>query len=334
MKELQKLGLYEGPPIGRRNKDEIKNIDEFWNHYIHLLNKELYKYEWELPDTCDECTWEMTLIHEGKALFMIDPDDNLPRSVKLLESNIQTIYKYPKEGFGWALNYNKPVILYVPGEGIESAKARGVNGVVVYANRLHYPNFFYLESQAARMAESTRAMDVALENLKTPYIVATDKNNLKTIKDAIKEKRNNNDAIILSADILQNGELPLEVYPLGTTPQVLDAMWQHYYNIEEETRCRQGLKGNPAPDKKERMITGEVEANDAVTYVNDDIGLLTRQEGVDIINELFAEYLDKPVSVSSRFQSIQEEYDAEGSENDSDNQNVSRETSEGGEQNE
>lgn len=277
MQYLTTLGIMPQPPVGRRNKNEIKNLDEYWNQYIHLLNREIYKYVWTLPETCDPRNVELQLIHYGKCLFGLNKKDEL-LSLQWNPSNIQTIYGYPKEGHGWALGYEEPYIVYVPGESIEVARLKKARGVICYANDLHWPTFLYLEQQAYRLTEVIRAMDVAQENMKTPYIIACDKNNIATIKTAIAEKKNNNDAILLSADILTNGELPIEVYPIATTPQVLDSFWQHYYNIDEETRARQGLNGNPAPDKKERMITGEVEANDSVTYVNDDIGLKTRQE--------------------------------------------------------
>lgn len=311
MNYLAQVGIMPQPPVGRRDKDKIKNLDEYWNQYINLLNKEIYKYEWTLPPTCDPRTAELQYIHYGCCLFGLKDETKELLTLQFNPSNIQTLYGYPLEGYGWALGFKQDFIVHVPGNSTDVSKSRGVNGIVGYANDLHWPTFFYLEQQAYRLAEVVRATDVALENMKTPYIVATDKNNLKTIKDAIADKRNNNDAILLSADILQNGELPLEIYPIATTPQVLDAMWQHYYNIEEETRTRQGLNGNPAPDKKERMITGEVEANETVTYVNDDIGLKNRKETCELINEIFADELNGfKCDVKSRFQEVQkEEYD-------------------------
>lgn len=294
------------PPVGRRNKEEFQNIWEYWNIYMNLLNRELYKYEWELPETCDWRFFELSLIHYGTALFAYDKDKKEFYTLHANPTDVQTMYGYYKKASGWAWNYRKDFKVYIPGTPMSVAKET-VNGVLGYNNDLHYPSFFYLEQQAARLCNTTRAIDVAVENMKTPYIIACDKNNVDTIKDAITDKKNNHEAIIISDNLLANGDLPIEVYPIATQPEVLTKFWENYYNVEEYTKQLQGFDSNPSADKRERLLTSEVESNDSVTFVNDDLGLKTRQELCDLVNEIFADKLDKPISVKSRLQDIQKE---------------------------
>lgn len=274
------------PPKGARalrNIPEWENEEEFQDTYMRFMNQELLRYTYEgLPETCDQRFLDLSFIHYGKA--MIAMDGKVPVTLHTNPYDQMNMYGYFRRATGWAWNgYNKQFEVYVP--GTDKTKFNG-NAVIGYDNPMRYPYHFYLTHLTERYMRSQRAIDMTIENLKTPYIIKAPEEQVETVKAAIKKKNDNHGYIVLPETMNVIGE-GIEIWPSATSPQVVTEMWNHFYNTENLGRENRGITTNPSPDKRERQITAEVSANDMITNINSEYRYQERVKFFDLVNEFF-----------------------------------------------
>lgn len=300
------MWIYDGlnmpcPPRGQRalrNIPEWENEEEFQDTYFRFVNQELMRYDWDgLPETCDARFLELSFIHYGKAMIARDGE-----KVVTLHTNPydqMNMYGYFRRATGWAWNgYTNEFEVYVPGTDPKLFKGDAVIG---YDNPTHYPYHFYLTHLTERYMRAIRAIDTTIENLKTPYIITCPEDRVETVKAAIKKKKSNHEVIILSEGLNSLGQ-DIQVFPQGTTPAIASEMWKHFYNIDNLGKENRGINSNPAPQKMERELTSEVNANNMITSINAEYRLLEREKFALLVNEC----LGLSITVSDRFAEYQE----------------------------
>lgn len=287
------VGFFGGDKIKNRKKAaQLMNNREFMNCFINLYNLATDTFKWNnLPDTCDERFLEMMLMM-GNACMRYDENEGF-QTLGFMSKEFN-IYGNPISGsaFGYSGGF-KPCTLYIPG-----ADNTGVNTVMCRDNITGYPLINYIESYAARLADTKRSMDVIVKTLKRPFIIVCEESQKETV-ERVFEKLDDNEAAIVAASSL-NPDI-LQVLQTGASPETLDAFWQHYTNLENQIKNILGMSNGTNLDKKERLLVDEVNAGSEQTDDNLSIRLRQREKFCEQVNDAFGLDISVEVNASREF---------------------------------
>lgn len=320
------LDIYKGVPIPKnltqKKMAKFNNNIEYMNQLVDLINSSLNIFKWEgLPETCNERFLELSFLLRGCALMVKDENGNI-MNLAAIPSSGYNIYGELTTAFGYGLNgFNKEYKLFIPGSDEAENLAKPAGGYVnneeamaVFGrdNAMTYPYINYLITAAKRISDIRRAQDVILQNLKTPVIITCDDAQLSTVKAILEDRENNQSAIV------SNGKLPIQSFNIWDThanPQTLTTVWEHYKNVKADICETIGIYSNPAPDKKERLIVDEVNANNDSTELSIDKRLHYRQKFAEECNEFLGTnisvYIDKDIINEDNSENIENKEDDE-----------------------
>ena len=158
--------------------------------------------------------------------------------------------------------------------------------VIMYDNNGRYPIYLDILQYCERMGQVTRTIDINVEQQKTPRIWLTRSDKEKSIKDLV----NNVDAYaetVISYDDLNLDETQAVLSP---APYVADKLQDTKESIYNEFLRLIGV-ASLTEQKKERLITDEVQASQGGTIASRFSRYEPREKAVKQINEKFGEYL-------------------------------------------
>ena len=251
------------------NKIEtMKAIENKHNIYERFLNIALNRFKWEnLPIGLDSEDLEMMLISKGQVMAFNHP---------ILGLTILPCYGKLDYNI-----YNKPVAFEVYGYNFHDT-VNIDDGVRIKNNSRCYSELEMLEIFSHRMNEIEQIQDVNLFQQSIPFIVAGDEKNKLTIKNLISSIKEHKLAIWIKKGLSLTSEDVLNT----TSPFILDKLQDHKKAIENEFLTYLGIN-NANTDKKERLITSEVEANNEFINMNIDDMYDMRVRAVEEINKMF-----------------------------------------------
>ena len=273
---------------------ELQNHIEFRNYFERYFLLAQNRFKWSgLPDSCDSRFIERMMLLCGKVLIA-DIGGSLV-ALGAANSGEINIHGWPIRCYGWGLNgYNHDFRVYVPGADDSLLTATSITGykaaskpeaVVMYDNPDQYPYVMYILRAAYRMANIMRASDVAVETLKTPYIVTCDEENRKTVEEVMRQRRDNVATIIALKGAFS--EENFRVWPTPVAPDTLSNLWSMHCNLDSEILLQLGKNANSQSDKRERLIVPEVNADNGVRRANIEVQLEWRKKGCEWVNKTF-----------------------------------------------
>lgn len=291
------LNYWGQMPLDRRmSKKKFakwNNNVEFQNHFENYFQLAQGMFTWRgLPDTCDARFMERCLLLYGRA--MIAKVDGSYLTLGAANGAGINVYGYPIKGYGWGLNgYNKEFALYVPGADDSPALRNASDGrtgpgapeaVVCYDNVDQYPYVQYVIQAAARMSDLLRSCDVAVQNLKSPYIISCAESDLNNMRQALEQKDENVAAILTGKGFSAEN---MHIWPTNVQPEVLKVFWEQYRNIEAQLLETLGINANDNTDKAERLLVDEINANNETVAHNMDKRLRWRKIFCRQVNDVF-----------------------------------------------
>lgn len=276
-------GIYNVLPTDKTKKQLAKHQNnlEFQNVFMTLSNMCLNIFEWKgLPDTCDPRLMEFALLYRGFMAFYRDNAGNI-WSYSAGPGGELTKYGYPNKGYLYALNGTvEQCQFYWP--FMDNTNA---NGVLCLDSKLHYPFINYIVRGAERVSDAKRAIDVALQNAKRPYIFSGTEEQCATIKSIYNDIANNEPYIIVDDSTINTVKpTSLNTYP-NATP--IKDLWDVYKNVYADVLETMGIQVNDQSDKKERMTIQEVSGNLSLVKRTQDFRLEERQAFCERVNEAF-----------------------------------------------
>lgn len=154
--------------------------------------------------------------------------------------------------------------------------------------------------------------NLALQNL--PFIVSTDAKNKNKMEDIISKILNNEIVIYTDADITQ----ALNVLQTAS-PLIIKDLYDYKVQRENELLTYLGLNNNPY-EKKERLVTDEVNSNNQVIDYNDEI----QEDSIVNFFKDISEVLGVNIEIENLYDMTKEETptakDKEGEQDDKDNE--------------
>ena len=266
---------------------QVMNDLTYIDYYTRLKEYAINTFEWiGLPETVDARYLELVLCEKGKICFFKDEIVGF-MALPVNEYGQLNVYNYPTEHQIYAVNgYNK-------NRNIEDS-------VTIYNNFLRLPTILTLSLYAERLAKIQRTIDVNVNACKTPYIIIATENQRLALDNAFREIDENKPVIVFSTEMNMDNIKALDL----KTPYVSDKLTLLKHDVWNEAMTFLGIE-NSNTDKKERMVTDEVNSNDGQIEASRFNMLDARLEACKKINKMFS--LD--ISCKFRNDNIQKAYE-------------------------
>ena len=211
---------------------------------------------------------ELCLYNTGRACFV--KDDKLGYlALNANPSDKLNVYQLPEKIQAWSVGYTKTFEFD--------------DTVFIMNNELMLPTRATIELFAYRLYETERTIDVNLKGQKTPVLLEGDKKTMLTLKNAYMQYDGNIPFIFGSKTF----ELGSKINALKTdAPYLIDKLELHKHEIWNECLTFLGID-NANTDKKERLITDEVESNNEIIKYYLNCFYKTRKKACDDINDKY-----------------------------------------------
>lgn len=211
---------------------------------------------------------EQVLFDMGRGCFVKDPELGF-MVLNVNPSDKLNVYNLPTKVNAWSFGYNKQFnlddIVYIMNNSIEKPT---VETISLFAYRLY---------------DTERVTDTNLNAQRTPVLLECDKNTLLSLKNAYMKYEGNEPFIYGNKAY----DLNNRITAVNTqAPYLLDKLDIHKHQIWDDALTFLGID-NANTDKKERLITDEVESNNQLVNNYLNCFYKTRKLACDMINEKF-----------------------------------------------
>ena len=252
---------------------------EMYKRQFMTLAENVFEYE-NLPEFIDVSYMNKILVRQGSIAFFYD-------------DVLQEVVALPYTNMGKLDIYGRPTSIMVRAlNGKYYRKLNPGEFIIMYDNNGRYPIYMDILQYAERMGQVTRTMDINVEQQKTPRVWLTRADKEKSIKDLL----NNVDAYsesIIAYDDINLDETQCILQP---APYVADKLQDTKENVYNEFLRLIGV-ASVTEQKKERLITDEVQASQGGTIASRFSRYQPREKAIKLINEKFGEYLKEEIKV-------------------------------------
>ena len=252
----------------------VKNNRTYIQYFNRLKEFAISTFEWKnMPNTIDTRFLELTLFEDGQAVFFYD--DVL--GYLCLQTTINgrlNVYRIPLKRRAYATNgYQKNL--------------DDKNSVIIYNNLIRTNSILDVEMFAQRLYNLDRAIDVNANAQKTPILIQCTENERLTMVNLYKEYDGNSPVIYGNKNLDIKGLTVLRT----DAPYVADKLYTLKSQYWNEALTYLGI-ANINTQKKERMITDEVNRNMGGVVASRFSRLEARKQACKLINEMFGLNID------------------------------------------
>lgn len=242
----------------------------FTQYYYDLTLLVLSRIGYEnLPNNINEKWIEKYLFSEGDCMFF--KDDTLGYMVAKCSERELNHYDEPVYLTPTASNYHKTRAYKV-----------GEECVLIRNNDLSIPTELKVRLFAWRLAEITRTQEININAQKTPLLIKCSDKQKLTLKNVYAQYNGNEPVIFADKNLDFNG---LEVLKTDA-PIVFDKLQQQKHQVMNEFLTLIGIN-NANQEKKERLVTDEVIANNEEIETFFNSMFKAREQAINEINKLF-----------------------------------------------
>lgn len=251
------------------------NLQErnFGRIFHEFTNLALNRFKWEnLPKGLESRHIEKALFEYGQCAFVDDP-----------ELGILCLGCSNTNGYN---PYGDPTHVVLTGVGYSKIFEIGEVERILNNDTL-LPTKFHVEYYTNKIYEIDKAIYKNLKQQKRPYIIATTKDNQLTMKNIIKQVKEDVEEIYVDERITNGGKVGAEVLNVNA-PYLIDKYQQHKNDLMCEFLTLMGLNNSNANNgKKERLLVDEVNVNNGEILMNLDVDYKNRLDACKRINERF-----------------------------------------------
>lgn len=290
-------------------RDAMLLNNQTYVDYLERMKKIcLSIFEWEnLPASMNARFLEMCLYYNGQAALLYDDEYGYVNTM-CADGGYINIYGLPTELNCYSYRFNQRRSLYMTDTGEE----KGKECILVMNNYERVPTRATIELFAYRLAEAQRTADVNIKAQRTPILITTDQKQFFTLKKMYEEYDGNTPAIFADKNVIT----PDALKSLKTdAPFIAQDIMDYKREIWNEFLTFMGISN--LSEKRERMISNEVDSNNELINLNLQALLIPRKEACKQFNEKYGLMGDKAIDVKIRsdlynivkqFESITDDY--------------------------
>jgi hypothetical protein len=260
--------------VGKRAKIDSEvtrlNLLTYLQYYNKFKSLAMSIFKWNnLPNTIDERYLELQLFEKGQVLFFYD----------------EVLGHLTLPFVGERLDiYNEPTTRRVHSPNGYQNVLNAHNSVIIYNNYIHTSSTDLIELYSKRLSNIERTIDVNLESLKTPVIITCTETQRLTLLNLMQETRANTPFIFGDESLKLNDSIT--VLDLNATYHA-DKLQVLKTQLKNELLTELGIS-NGSFNKKERMLSAEVELNTGDINAQKYTRLGVREIACNQINEMFS----------------------------------------------
>lgn len=263
--------LLEFKSVAKRLND-LTYTDYFYR--LMLLARSMF--EWSgLPNGIDQKWIEKYLFTEGVCVFFNDPEKGFMVAKTVLDGQLN-YYDEPTTVRAYGTNY----------EGT-SHLLNNVDCVLIRNNEDMIPTSYTIQLFATQLTRISRVIDVNINSQKTPILIKCSDKEKLSLKNVYSQWNENEPVIYGTRD------LDIEKFEVLRTdaPVVFDKLQIQKHEIWNECMTFLGIN-NANTNKRERLITDEVMANNELVDLSAKVMLETRKRACEQINKIFGTNID------------------------------------------
>lgn len=290
-------------------RDAILMNNDTYVDYLERMKKIcLSMFEWvNLPDSMNARFLEMCLFYNGQAALLYD-DELGYLNTMAADGGYINIYGLPTEIQCYSYRFNQRRSLFMTDTGEE----KGKECILVMNNYERIPTNATICLYAYRLAQADRTCDVNISSVRTPMLITTDQKQYFTLKKTYEQYEGNSPVIFADKNLIT----PDSLKAIKTdVPFLCNDIMQYKREIWNEMLTFLGIQN--LSEKRERLITGEVDSNNELLNLNLQSLLIPRKEACKQFNEKYGLMGDKAIDVRVRsdlynvvkqFESITDDY--------------------------
>lgn len=273
-------------------RDAILLNNETYVDYLERMKKIcLSIFDWQnLPASMNARFLEMCLFYNGQAA-MLYKDDIGYINTMAADGGYVNLYGLPTEINCYSYRFNEKRSLYTVDIGAEKDE----ECILVMNNYERIPTAATIQLFCYRLALADRCLDTNLNALRTPILITTDQKQYFTLKKMYEEFDGNTPAIFADKNLIS----PDALKAIKTdAPVLLGDILQYKREIWNEFLTFIGLQN--LSEKKERLISNEVDSNNELINMNLQALLIPRKEACKQFNEKYGLAGEKAIDVKVR----------------------------------
>ncbi len=273
-------------------RDAIIMNDQTYIDYLERMKKIcLSMFEWvNLPTSMNARFLEMCLFYNGQGALLYSDDYGYINTM-CADGGYINIYGLPTELNCYSYRFNERRSLYMTDTGEE----KGKECILVMNNYERIPTTVTVSLFAYRLAEAQRTADVNIKAQRTPILITTDQKQYFTLKKMYEEFDGNTPAIFADKNLISSDALKA----LKTdAPFLCNDIMEYKREIWNEFLTFMGIQN--LSEKRERLITGEVDSNNELLNLNLQALLIPRKEACRQFNEKYGLSGEKAIDVKVR----------------------------------
>ena len=290
-------------------RDAILMNNRTYNDYLDRMRKIcLSMFEWvNLPDSMNARFIEQCLYYQGQAALLYDKDYGYLNTMAS-DGGYINIYGLPTEIMCYSYRFNQRRSLYTTDVGEEKDK----ECILVLNNYDRVPTSYTISLFCYRLAEAQRTIDTNVKAHRTPVLITTDQKQYFTLKKMYEEYDGNTPAIFADKNVIT----PDALKTLKTdAPMVIKDIMDYKREIWNEFLTFMGISN--LSEKRERMVTNEIDSNNELVNLNLQALLVPRKEACKQFNEKYGLMGEKAIDVKVRsdlynivkqFESVTDDY--------------------------
>ena len=294
-------------------KDYMYINDDTYIDYLERLKKiAISMFEWvNLPESMDERFLEYSLYYTGQAALLQNEAGVLINTKACTAGDIN-IYELPTSINCYSVGFNKTKKVY---DGFVAEGADPSEYAVHVLNNLNRCATAYtLELFAYRLYLAQRCADTNISINRMPFIISVDENQRLTMENLFNQLDANKTAIFGDKNSLSNIKETLKVLPTNP-PFIADKLNEYKTEIWNEALSFLGI--NNLAEKKERLITNEINSNNELINLNLRSYLVPRQKAAEQFNKLFGTNVEVKVrsdlyNIIKQQESVVADYNGDG----------------------
>lgn len=296
------------PPKDAFRDAVLLNNDTYIDYLERMKKICLSMFEWvNLPSSMNARFIEMCLYYNGQAALLYDDMYGYINTMAS-DGGYINIYGLPTEVICYSYRFNQRRKLYTVDTGAEKAE----ECILVMNNYERVPTCSSVSLFAYRLAEAQRTADVNIKAQRTPILITTDQKQNFTLKKMYEEYDGNTPAIFADKNLIT----PDALKAIKTdAPFIAQNIMDYKREIWNEFLTFMGVSN--LSEKRERMISSEVDSNNELVNLNLQALLTPRKEACKQFNEKYGLMGEKAIDVKVRsdlynlikqFESVTDDY--------------------------